>query len=157
MSPSASALAAANATTPAACWSSLTTSPSTASRGPKRSVCRRSTTRRRIETATTNRGPCDPMGGAAVRPERAARYGATAVVMMVNRCIMEVFQRITVEAGKCAGKPCIRGHRLTVEHVLALLAEGATFDELKKDWDFLEPKDVAAALRLAASLAGERS
>jgi uncharacterized protein (DUF433 family) len=70
---------------------------------------------------------------------------------------MEVFPRITVEAGKCAGKPCIRGYRLTVEHVLALLAEGSTFADLKQEWDFLEPEDIAAALRFAAGLAGERS
>ncbi len=70
---------------------------------------------------------------------------------------MEIAPRITVEPGKCAGKPCIRGYRLTVEHVLALLAEGATFADLKSEWDFLEPEDVAAALRFAADLAGERS
>lgn len=70
---------------------------------------------------------------------------------------MEVAPRITVEPGKCAGKPCIRGYRLTVEHLLALLAEGVTFTQLKQDWAFLEPEDVSAALRFAAGLAGERS
>ena len=43
---------------------------------------------------------------------------------------MEIYPRITVEAGKCGGKPCIRGQRLTVEHVLARLGEGATEAEL---------------------------
>lgn len=70
---------------------------------------------------------------------------------------MEVFPRITVEPDKCGGKPCIRGHRLTVEHVLALLAEGAKPDELLKEWEFLEPEDIAAALRFASLLAGERT
>jgi uncharacterized protein (DUF433 family) len=70
---------------------------------------------------------------------------------------MEVFPRITVEAGKCAGKPCIRGYRLTVEHLLALMAESATFADLKSEWDFLEPEDVMAALRFVSGLAGERS
>lgn len=70
---------------------------------------------------------------------------------------MEIFPRITVEPGKCGGKPCIRGHRLTVEHLLALMAEGAKFNDLKLEWDFLEPDDVAAALQFASGLAGERS
>ncbi|MCC6360489.1 MAG: DUF433 domain-containing protein [Phycisphaerales bacterium] len=69
---------------------------------------------------------------------------------------MEQFPRITVEPGKCAGKPCIRGHRLTVEHLLALLSEGQTFEQLHAEWDFLEPDDIAESLRFASWLAGER-
>ncbi len=70
---------------------------------------------------------------------------------------MEVYPRITVEADKCGVKPCIRGYRLTLEHLLALLAEGKTADDLLREWDFLEPADIQAALRFAAQLAGERS
>ena len=70
---------------------------------------------------------------------------------------MEIFPRITVEADKCGGKPCIRGYRLTVEHLLGLLAEGSSQDELLAEWDFLEPADIRAALRFASQLAGERS
>jgi uncharacterized protein (DUF433 family) len=70
---------------------------------------------------------------------------------------MEIFPRITVEPDKCGGKPCIRGYRLTVEHLLALLAEGATPTDLTDEWDFLEPEDIQAALRFASQLAGERS
>jgi len=36
------------------------------------------------------------------------------------------FDRITVEAGKCGGKPCIRGMRITVRRVLEILATTAT-------------------------------
>jgi uncharacterized protein (DUF433 family) len=70
---------------------------------------------------------------------------------------MEIAPRITVDAGQCSGKPCIRGHRLTVEHVLGLLAEGAAPEQLLAEWDFLEQEDIRAALRFAATLAGERS
>ena len=70
---------------------------------------------------------------------------------------MEIFPRITVEPDKCGGKPCIRGYRLTVEYLLALLAEGATRTDLTDEWDFLEPEDIQAALRFASQLAGERS
>ncbi len=34
----------------------------------------------------------------------------------------EQFDRITVEPGKCGGKPCIRGMRITIRRVLELLA-----------------------------------
>lgn len=64
---------------------------------------------------------------------------------------MDVFPRITVETDKCGGKACIRGYRLTVEHILALLAEGTTPEELLREWDFLEPEDIQAALRFASS------
>lgn len=71
--------------------------------------------------------------------------------------IMEVFPRITIEPDKCAGKACIRGYRLTVEHVLGLLAEGLSRDDMLKEWDFLVPEDIDAALRYAAWLAGDRT
>lgn len=70
---------------------------------------------------------------------------------------MEIFPRITVELDKCGGKPCIRGHRITVEHILSLLAEGATTQDLMHEWEFLQPEDIQAALRFASQLAGERS
>ncbi|MGB6832491.1 MAG: DUF433 domain-containing protein [Candidatus Acidiferrum sp.] len=35
---------------------------------------------------------------------------------------LERLNRITVEAGKCGGRPCIRGHRIRVTDVLELLA-----------------------------------
>ena len=68
---------------------------------------------------------------------------------------MEVFPRITVEADKCAGKPCIRGYRLPVENLLLLLADGATREELLAEWDFLEGEDITATLRFAAHLASQ--
>ncbi|MBM3797017.1 MAG: DUF433 domain-containing protein [Acidobacteria bacterium] len=33
-----------------------------------------------------------------------------------------MFDRITVEPGKCTGQPCIRGMRITVRLVLEILA-----------------------------------
>lgn len=70
---------------------------------------------------------------------------------------MEIFPRITAEPDKCGGKPCIRGHRLTVEHLLSLLAEGKARKDLLSEWDFLEVEDIQAALLFASHLAGERS
>lgn len=63
---------------------------------------------------------------------------------------MEVFPRITVEPGKCGGKACIRGYRVTVEHILALLGEGASREDILKEWDFLQSEDIDAAIQFAA-------
>ena len=37
---------------------------------------------------------------------------------------MELLDRITVEPGKCGGRPCIRGLRVRVSDVLDMLAGG---------------------------------
>jgi len=62
----------------------------------------------------------------------------------------ERLSRITVETGKCGGRPCIRGHRLRVTDVLELLASGASFEEILRDYPFLEREDILAVLDYAA-------
>ena len=59
-------------------------------------------------------------------------------------------KRITVEEGKCGGRPCIRGQRIRVSDVLELLANGASFDEILADYSFLEREDIYAAIEYAA-------
>ena len=62
----------------------------------------------------------------------------------------ERLKRITVEEGKCGGRPCIRGYRMRVTDVLELLAAGASFEEILADYPFLEREDVYAAIEYAA-------
>jgi len=59
--------------------------------------------------------------------------------------------RITVEPGKCGGKPCTRGMRITVRRVLELLATYPDRDSLVSEYPFLEPEDLQQALRYAAA------
>jgi len=59
-------------------------------------------------------------------------------------------KRITVEEGKCGGRPCIRGQRIRVSDILELLANGASFDEILADYSFLEQEDIYAAIEYAA-------
>jgi uncharacterized protein (DUF433 family) len=61
-----------------------------------------------------------------------------------------LMERITVEAEKCGGRPCIRGLRIRVKDVLALLAAGASPPEILKDYPDLEESDIRAALAYAA-------
>ncbi|MDP2998747.1 MAG: DUF433 domain-containing protein [Bryobacterales bacterium] len=63
---------------------------------------------------------------------------------------LERLGRITVEDGKCGGRPCIRGFRIRVSDVLELLSSGASIDEILADYSFLEREDVFAAIEYAA-------
>ena len=61
-----------------------------------------------------------------------------------------LLKRITIEAGKCGGRPCIRGLRMRVVDVLELLSSGATFEEILEDYPTLEREDILAAFEYAA-------
>ena len=61
-----------------------------------------------------------------------------------------LLDRITVEPGKCGGRPCIRGQRIRVTDVLGLLGAGASHEEVLEDYPFLEENDILAALEYAA-------
>ena len=63
---------------------------------------------------------------------------------------MSETHRITVEPGKCGGRPCLRGLRIRVRDVLDLLAAGASREEILADYPELESEDITAALEYAA-------
>ena len=63
---------------------------------------------------------------------------------------MALLDRITIEPGKCGGKPCIRGMRIRVVDVLDLLAAGLTHEQIVEELPDLEPDDVKAAIAFAA-------
>jgi uncharacterized protein (DUF433 family) len=58
--------------------------------------------------------------------------------------------RITIEPGKCGGRPCIRGMRIRVTDILGLLGAGASHQEILEDYPILEEDDILAALEYAA-------
>lgn len=66
------------------------------------------------------------------------------------------FDRITVEPGKMNGQPCIRGLRIPVATVVAMVADGMTTNGIIGELPDLEPEDVAEALRYAAEAVSER-
>ena len=57
---------------------------------------------------------------------------------------------ITIESGKCGGKPCIRGMRITVYEVLEYLASGMSNEEILRDFPDLTAADIQACLAYAA-------
>jgi uncharacterized protein (DUF433 family) len=62
----------------------------------------------------------------------------------------ERLKRITIEADKCGGRPCLRGLRVRVSDILSLLSSGASVEEILKDYPNLEREDIFAATEYAA-------
>jgi uncharacterized protein (DUF433 family) len=65
---------------------------------------------------------------------------------------MSLLTRITVEPGKCGGRPCVRGKRMRVSDVLDLLSHGASPEEILEDYPFLERDDIYACIAYASKL-----
>lgn len=66
------------------------------------------------------------------------------------------FERITVDPEVMSGLPCIRGLRIPVASVLAMLADGMTVAEIMADLPDVTREDVAEVLRYAAAAVRER-
>lgn len=65
--------------------------------------------------------------------------------------------RITVDPSVLAGKPIIKGTRISVELVLELLANGWTVETILENYPQLKREDITAALKYATEiLKGER-
>ena len=62
----------------------------------------------------------------------------------------DLLERITIEPGKCGGRPCIWGMRIRVTDVLQLLSAGAPYEEILEDYPDLERDDILAAIEYAA-------
>ena len=62
----------------------------------------------------------------------------------------DAMDRIEVNPAICSGKPVIRGTRIMVRNILGMLAEGVPHEEILRDFPYLEPDDIKAALTYAA-------
>ena len=58
--------------------------------------------------------------------------------------------RITFNPEQCGGRPCIRGMRIRVSDILAMLADGVSQEVILRDFPDLEIEDIKACLRFAA-------
>ncbi len=73
-----------------------------------------------------------------------------------DRTKTDPLTRITFDRDILAGKPIIRGMRISVEMILELLARGATIEEILEDYPLLQEEDIHAALHYAHRMvAGE--
>jgi uncharacterized protein (DUF433 family) len=62
----------------------------------------------------------------------------------------DLIERITIENGKCGGRPCIRGMRMRVTDILEMLAAGESADSILSYHPDLESDDIRACLAYAA-------
>lgn len=65
------------------------------------------------------------------------------------------FTRITVDPAVMDGMPCIRGLRIPVATVVAMVADGMTSDEILAAYPDLESEDIQEALKYAAEAVRE--
>ena len=61
----------------------------------------------------------------------------------------QLLARIVIDPQVMAGKPVIRGTRLTVDCILNLLAHGSTGDEIRSEYEGLTAEDIRACLLFA--------
>ena len=61
-----------------------------------------------------------------------------------------LLNRITTNAAVLTGKPVIRGMRISVEHVLKMLARGISNASIIDEYPMLEEDDIKACLLYAA-------
>lgn len=66
---------------------------------------------------------------------------------------MSLLDRISIDPEIAHGRPAVRGTRMRVADVLALLAAGADEDEILRDYPYLVPEDIKARLAYAAAQA----
>ena len=70
-------------------------------------------------------------------------------VEAVDMTNQELLERITIDPRIMAGKPVIRGTRLTVEYILNLLAHGATPEEIMEEYEGVTREDIQACFLFA--------
>lgn len=57
--------------------------------------------------------------------------------------------RIIVDPTIMVGKPVVKGTRLTVQHIIGLLAQGMSIDQILNDYGRLKKEDILACLLFA--------
>ena len=66
------------------------------------------------------------------------------------------FSRITTDPDMMGGQPCIRGMRMPVATIVAMVADGMTAEEIIAEHPDLTTEDVRESLRYAAEAVRER-
>ena len=61
----------------------------------------------------------------------------------------KLLNRIVINPNVMVGKPVIRGTRLTVQHILNLLAHGETAEEILQEYEGLTHDDILACIMFA--------
>lgn len=63
-----------------------------------------------------------------------------------------MLERIEINPKILAGKPIIKGTRISVEFILELLSSGMSSDDIVREYPHLSKEDVLAAINYAANV-----
>lgn len=108
----------------------------------------------RAEPTSTRLGPPGRDSHLGSNSGAVGRVGRRAASESYHGVVSD--ERITIEPDEMGGAPCIRGLRIPVATVVAMVADGMTVDEIVRDLPDLEPADVGEALRYAAEAVREQ-
>jgi len=61
----------------------------------------------------------------------------------------DILGRIVIDPKVMVGKPVIKGTRITVELILGLLGQGATYEDIFKGYPHIKKEDIYACLLFA--------
>ena len=67
-----------------------------------------------------------------------------------------MFERISIDQNVCHGQACIKGTRIPVHQIIAMLANGDSLESLQTAYPTITGEDVSACLAYAAFLAEEQ-
>lgn len=67
-----------------------------------------------------------------------------------------MFDRISIDASICHGQACIKGTRIPVHQIVAMLANGDNIENLLQAYPHIERADIQACLEYAATLTEEQ-
>ena len=76
--------------------------------------------------------------------------------MLRRKATKMTYQRVTIDSEQMGGVPCIRGLRIPVATVVAMVADGMSRDEILAAYPDLEAGDIQEALHFAAEAVMER-
>jgi uncharacterized protein (DUF433 family) len=65
-------------------------------------------------------------------------------------------ERVVIDPNIYHGQACVKGTRIPVHQIIAMLANGDTIEEILIEYPSLERADILACLNYAASLAEEQ-
>jgi len=68
----------------------------------------------------------------------------------------KLLNRISVDPNICFGKPCIKGTRIWVSLILDMLSDGASQEDIIKEYPQLKLDDIRAAIAYGAEASRER-
>jgi len=97
-----------------------------------------------------------PRAGARINVLRTEKTRLLSGCSVGENKSRELIARVSADPRICGGRPCIRGTRMRVADIVEAMANGATPDEILRDFDYLTEEDLAAALLYAARAADHR-